>query len=135
MTQDPHQAVIHYDPERVDYSLSGVELEQLSSSSQNSWKDFCLVCLGVGVPCIVNAIAAVNKQPQFSLTLSMFLNFLIGGIGITSGIISGILWQKSRSPIKELVKDIKARPKMKIPLTPEMVDVGPMGKNDDDHVE
>lgn len=70
------RSYLHYDPERVDYSVTNEELEKLCEGGRNLWKDVCLVSLSLGVPSLINAIVETTRQTAFSLTLSMFLNHL-----------------------------------------------------------
>ena len=60
---------IRYETERVDFSLTGEELETLKNSSQNSWKDFCIGSFAVGVPCLINAISEINKQDSYRFNI------------------------------------------------------------------
>ncbi len=128
MSNESTHSYIHYDLERVDFSLSGEELEKLSSMSQNSWKDFCILCLAVGTPCMVNAVVEANKQQQFEATLSFNINLVIGIVGIVLGIAFGIAWWKSRGSVAALIKRIKSKPK--VPLTPSLLDVGALKQGD-----
>jgi hypothetical protein len=121
-TQTPLRSYIHYDPERKDYSVTGEELKRLCETGQNLWKDVCLVAASLGVPCLINGIAETAQQSSFSLTLSMFLNYLVGGLGLALGVVFGIAWYRSRQDFQSLVNDIKQKPKMEI--IPEAVDVG-----------
>ena len=105
---------IHYDPERIDYSISESELEQLRQCADNLWKDFCLACCGVGIPCLVNAISLATKTQPFVPTLEFNLNLVVASVGITLGIAFGIAWSKSKKGSRRIVELIKAKPKIKI---------------------
>src|SRR5438876_12111052 len=94
-----HRAYIHYNPQRIDYAVTAEELERLIESGQNSWKEFCLVYSSVGVPCLINAVAAINGQVNFTLTMGVFLNCLVGGLGISLAICFAILWGKTSKAV------------------------------------
>ncbi|MGA2659566.1 MAG: hypothetical protein ABSH34_18835 [Verrucomicrobiota bacterium] len=105
---------IHYDPERVDYSISESELEQLRQCADNLWKDFCLACSGVGIPCLINAMSLAKKATPFVPTLEFNLNLVVGILGITLGIAFGIVWFKTKRSSKGIIDLIKAKPEIKI---------------------
>jgi hypothetical protein len=112
---------IHYDPDRVDYSVTDGELAQLDSAGSNLWKDVCLVCAPIALSCLVNAIAD-SKQP-FALTVPLFLNYLFGVVGLILAVIFGIAWHRSRTSFRSVIDSIKKKPKMQIRV-PATVDVG-----------
>jgi hypothetical protein len=114
MENIPQTNFIRYNPERVDYTLTGEELEQLKSSMQNSWKDFCIACLALGFPCLINAISEASQQKVFSPTLSFNLNLVIGLIGVLFGIIFLILWQKTKGSCDRVIEKIINKPKISI---------------------
>lgn len=105
---------IRYNPERTDIAVSEDELNQIISAGQNQWKDFSLIFFALGIPCILNAIER-SKSP-FELTLSLFLNYLIGGLGIALGTTFAFMWGKLSKKNNALIERIKSRPKMKIEL-------------------
>lgn len=116
------KSFIHYDPERVDYSLSKDELENIKNIGQNNWKDFSIACLGVGIPCLINGISEIRSQEAFRVTISMNLNLIIGGIGIILGIAFLIAWQKSKKSMNEIIEQIKNKPR--IEFAPQITNVG-----------
>lgn len=105
---------IHYDPERVDYSVTPHELEQLKQAARNHWKDFCLVLAPLGLSCLVNASISLSDQAAFSITLPIFLNTLLGILSIILAICSGVLWHKSSGNLDKLIKTIEGKPKLPI---------------------
>ncbi|MBI2474002.1 hypothetical protein HYV70_05625 [Candidatus Uhrbacteria bacterium] len=113
---------IHHDPDRILYSLSEDELENLSNQAQSLWKDVCLVSFSVGIPTVINAIAELSNQETFQITITIFLNILIGIMGIALGIVFAIAWHRSHKSIKNVMDNIKARPK--IELNPTTSNVG-----------
>ena len=130
MTEQAPQSFIHYDPNRVDYSLSEEELQNLTDSGQNSWKDFCIFCFAVGIPCIINAIVEVNKQTTFNPTLSFNINLVIGIVCIFLGVAFAIAWAKSRTKVCNLIEKIKNKPK--VPISPSFLNVGALEQQNGD---
>jgi hypothetical protein len=120
----PILSYIHYDPERTDYSLTGEELKELCEAGQNLWKDVCLVAVSLGIPCLINAVAETATQSTFTLTISLFLNYLVGALGLALGMIFSIAWRRSHCSLQTLIDAIKKKPKMQI--IPEITNVGPL---------
>jgi hypothetical protein len=114
---------IYYDPERVDFSVTPEELTRLEAAGSNLWKDICLVCAPLGLSCLINAIAATTSP--FKLDLSMFLNYLIGIVGIASAVVFAIAWRRSASQFSIIVAQIKSKPKMEI--APSTSNIGQIG--------
>jgi hypothetical protein len=105
---------IHYQPERVDYSISEGELGQLRQCTDNLWKDFCLFCTGGGIPCLINAISEARSKTPFQATLSFNLNLVIGVVGLLLGFAFGIAWYRSRQNATNIVSAIKSKPRMRL---------------------
>jgi len=105
---------IRYNPERVDYALTGEELEQLQSVIQNNWKDFCIGSFALGIPCLINAISEVSKQQEFVPTISFNVNLVFGILGLALGTFFLILWKKSKKQVDILLEKIKNKPKISI---------------------
>jgi hypothetical protein len=105
---------IHYNPERIDYTLTGEELEQLQNTIQNNWKDFCIGAFALGVPCLINSISEVSNQQKFVPTISFNINLVIGILGLSLGFVFLILWQKSQKQTDVLLDKIKTKPKISI---------------------
>ncbi len=103
---------IHINPDREVYSLTEDELEKMKNASNNSWKDFSLVCFAIGVACILNAITEVCKQDEFHTTLSFNLNLVFGFLGIILGICFLIVWQRTKKYLDDIIKQIKVKPKI-----------------------
>ena len=122
MTEQAPQSFIHYDPERIDYSLSEEELTNIANAGQNSWKDFCILCFAVGIPCTINAVVEVSKQVTFNPTLSFNINLVIGIVGIFLGIAFAFAWKKSAVTVSDLLEKIKKKSKM--PISPSLLHIG-----------
>lgn len=105
---------IRYDPERVDYALTGEELENLQNNTQSNWKDFSIGSIAVGIPCTINAFTELGKQTIFEPTLSFNINLVIGILGLVLGSIFFILWRKSKRDNLLLLEKIKNKPKISI---------------------
>lgn len=116
MTTPAPTSYIHYNPERVDFSATDSELEQLCRSGHNSWKDFTIACGGVGVPCILNAITIYQAQSQFAATLAFTLNLVVGLVGVVLSVAFGIMWYRTAADVASIVTVIKAKPR--IPFQP-----------------
>lgn len=110
-TQSPTN-YIHYDPERVDFTLTQAELDQLCTVGQNSWKDFTIACAGAGVPCAINAASINASMGVFSATFGFVLNLVVGILGISLAICFGIMWYKTRNSVSTIVNRIKNKPKI-----------------------
>lgn len=108
---------IHYDPSRTDYSVNSFELELIEQTGSSIWKDVFLSCLGLGVPCSINAIHDYSALPPDTknFTADIFLNSLFGIISLILGTISLIVWQKGKKSFKKVIEDIKNKPKYEMP--------------------
>ena len=105
---------IRYNPERIDYALTGEELEQLQNNSHSNWKDFCIGSIAVGVPCLINAFTELGKQQEFTPTLTFNINLVIGILGVVLGLMFLILWRKSKIECTALMDRIKNKPKISV---------------------
>ena len=105
-TQQTH---IHIDLNKTFYSITATELHIIEEGSSSIWKDVTLTGLGIGIPCCVNSFIEFQKINAFNSEI--FWNGLIGGICSVVAIIFGIIWLKSNNPCKELITEIKQRPK------------------------
>jgi hypothetical protein len=105
---------IHYDPERVDFSVSEGELESLKDCYSNLWKDFCLACCGIGIPCVINAISLYKKSPSSVGTIDFVMNAIVGFVCVILGLAFGIAWDRTRDSSSKIIEKIKKKPKIKI---------------------
>jgi hypothetical protein len=53
-TTPPHY--IHYDPERVEYSVTESEMVTIERGNSSLWKDICLVAFSIALATGLNAI-------------------------------------------------------------------------------
>jgi hypothetical protein len=113
-TATPPANFIHYNPVRIDFAVSESELDVLKNGADSQWKDFCLACSSLGIPCIINAISEIRAMQTFSLTLSTTLNLIFGIVGIVLGVAFGIAWKRSASGVSQLILNIKGRPRIQI---------------------
>lgn len=107
---------IHYDPERIDYTVNSNELELLQSAGSSLWKDIFLATLGLGIPSLINAFCdfiklSKNEQPG----LDIFINSLIGGISLCLCIICLIFWRKTTKNFNKIIESIRNKPKYTLP--------------------
>lgn len=105
------QSFLHYDPIRVDYSVTEAELRELQQASGTHWKDLTIACTGVGLSCALNAVAIISGQADFKVTLALFLNALFGLVGIALGIAFGVAWYRAAKAATDIVGQIKGKPR------------------------
>jgi hypothetical protein len=103
---------IHYNTTRTDYTVSEDELIRLREAGQNLWKDVTLVSFSVGLTCILNAIA--GTLDPFSLTFTLFLNYMFGFLGIILTVVFGIFWRKTHKSLSSIINAIQNKPKLKV---------------------
>lgn len=110
------ESFIHYDPQRIDYTVNNIELELLEQQGSNIWKDVFLAGTGLGIPSIVNGCCDYSKlnTPKI-LTTDIFLNFLIGGIAVIVSLICLFVWRKNNKSFNNLIQQIKNKPKYRLP--------------------
>jgi hypothetical protein len=105
---------IHYQPERVEYAVSEGELTALCEHTNNVWKDFCIACTSVGIPCLINTMVAAVRTNPFTVTLEFNLNALFGVVGLILGLAFGIAWWRTHRSAARVAAAIKAKPKMRL---------------------
>jgi hypothetical protein len=109
------ESYIHYDPNRVDFTINHLELDLLKLAGSSIWKDVFLTSLGLGIPTLINGFKAYSNLPPVSnITLDIFVNLLVGGISIALSIICFIVWQQNKNNFNKLIEQIKSKPKYKI---------------------
>jgi len=110
------ESFIHYDPNRVDYTINNIELDLLEQSGNSIWKDVFLSTLGLGLPSLLNGYSDYCKiKPTESLTSEIFFNFLIAGICLSLCLICFLVWQTNKKSVRKLIEQIKNKPKYKLP--------------------
>lgn len=118
INRDLQQSYIHYEPSRVDYTITNSELESLEHSGSNIWKDVFLASLGVGIPSLINGLVSLGDiSLEKPMSLGLFLNLLVAGISLSLSIISLIIWKKDKGTFSKLINQIKSKPKYKLPST------------------
>lgn len=133
MNSKKAKSYIHYDPERVDFSLTGQELDQIINPSYNYYKDFCILSFALGIPCLINAIVEISKQQKFESTLSFNINLVVGIVGIFLGIFFAFSWSRSHRSTSKIIEKIKNKPK--IPFEPSFSNIGEIKANVKDNVK
>lgn len=106
---------IHYQLERTDYSATEDELQRLGQAGHNLWKDFCLACIFPGLALLINAINETSN-PEFKLTLGIFLNYLFGGLLTLIGLGCFIGWIKTKTDYRDIIKAIKEKPRLPVKI-------------------
>lgn len=110
------ESYIHYNPNRVDYTISDLEINMLEQTGNNIWKDAFLATFGLGVPTLLNGFFSLSKlTEQQSITIEIFINLLIGGISTGICIICLIVWQTNSKKFSSVIEDIKNKPRYRIP--------------------
>ena len=108
------ESYIHYEPNRIDYTINESELLLLEESGKNFWKDIFFVCLGLCIPSLLNAIVCKHKLPD-GWNDEIFYNTLLGSLTLILCLISAFLWFKTGKKLSTIVNQIKNKPKYKIP--------------------
>lgn len=106
------QTLIHIDLNKTFYSITSPELTVLENGAASIWKDISLLGYGLGIPCAINALIENSKSENFNSEI--FWNSLTAGISIVIAVIFSIIWYRSSNTCKDLIKNIKERPKYKI---------------------
>ncbi|MFZ5584986.1 MAG: hypothetical protein ACOZHQ_03545 [Thermodesulfobacteriota bacterium] len=102
-----------YEPERILYAISDEEINKLCDGEKSLWKDFFLVAISLGLPCIINGISSPVKGSEFPL--SAVINYIFGGVGLILAIIFFVLWRSDSKNSDSLLSTIKARQKVQLP--------------------
>lgn len=99
---------LHYKPIRKDYSISPHELDNLKELCESQCRNYCLFLVGLGLPCLLNAVA--DTKTPFELSLILFLNYLVSGISLSLAIFFGHCWHKNNKKSNKLFQSIKDCP-------------------------
>jgi len=117
INKDLQENYIHYNLNRVDYTINNMELDLIEKSGNSIWKDFFIATLALAIPSLINAYHIYgNIPPESNLTVELFLNTLVGGICFILAIICFIVWRNNRNSLKKIINQIKAKPKYKLPV-------------------
>jgi hypothetical protein len=112
--------IIRYNLIREDFAVSEDELTMLKDYAQNHWKEFMIGSFSIGIPCGVNALA--NLQQPFA---PLFLNSLVGAVGIILGVAFLIAWQKTLTKLDDIFARIRAKP----PIPVQILNFDPTGSS------
>ncbi len=105
---------IHYNPERVDYSVTPDELERLKEAGRNNWRDYSLVLAPFGISTLLNALAIFSDQPTFTVTPALFFNTIFAVVCLILSACFGLKWYQSKDALGTLITIIKDKPKLPI---------------------
>ena len=107
---------IHYNLDRVDYTINNLELGLIEKSGSSIWKDFFIATLAVAIPSLLNAYHEYNNlTEQVEFSIELFLNCLVGSICLILSVICLIVWRNNRNSFKQIIKQIKDKPKYRLP--------------------
>jgi hypothetical protein len=110
------QSIIHYNPTRVDYTVSESELILLENYGNNIWKDVFIATLSLGIPTLINGVISYNKlQPNANLTLEIFINFIVGISCLIVAIVFFFVWRKYSKKFSNIISNIKQKPQFQLP--------------------
>jgi hypothetical protein len=110
------KSYIHYDPNRIDYTINNLELELLEQTGNSIWKDVFLATLGIGIPSLINGFIDYNKLTgDTKLTMDIFVNLLVASVALILSIICLIVWQKNKKNFNKLIYTIRNKPKYILP--------------------
>jgi hypothetical protein len=106
------QTHLHIDLIKTFYSITPYELQILEDGSSSVWKDVTLTGFGIGIPCFINFL--IEFQKNIVLNSVIFWNGIVGSVCIIIAIIFAWLWSNSKNPCRNLIKEIKDRPKYNV---------------------
>lgn len=82
----------------------------------------CLVLGSLGIPTLINAIH--DTSDPFRWSLDLFLNYMIGLVGMVLAAVFGIAWYRTAGEAREIIDKIKSKPRHELP--PNLINVGPL---------
>jgi hypothetical protein len=110
------ETYIHYNPDRVEYTASESEINELEHCGNSTYKDIFLASLGIGIPTSVNAILGLSEYSKNkNITLELFINCLISCLCVFLCFIFFIFWRNNSKKYSDLITHIKNKPKYKVP--------------------
>jgi len=116
INSDLQRSYIHYDPNRIDYTINNLELELLEQTGSSVWKDVFLATLGLGIPSLINGLCDYFKRTEdVPLTMDIFFNFLVAAISLILSVICLFVWQKNKKNFNKLIQQIRNKPKYRLP--------------------
>ncbi len=107
------ESYLHFNPERIDFALSEYEFDQLIEGGFGKYKDFCLVCIGLGVPCAINAFIETRKV-NYASSLEFTINFVVATVTLLIGAFSAFQWYRDSKRRKTLERKVRDKPKVKL---------------------
>jgi len=110
------ESYIHYNPDRVDYTINNLELEMIQNYGNNIWKDVFFSSFFACIPAAINGFAKFgdfNKTKKFEL--DFFLNSLFALVTLIIAVICLSVWKSNKKKFKNLISEIKDKPKYKLP--------------------
>ena len=105
---------IHYQPDRVDYTIDESELKELSNIGASTSKDISFGTLGVAIPTIVNGLVTYSKE-NGTISLEVLVNFIVGSATLALGVYTYYKWRKELTDMKDIISKIKSKPQFRLP--------------------
>lgn len=109
------QSYIHYNPDRVDYTINNLELDLLETTGNNIWKDFFIATLAIAIPSLINGYSEYSKINDNIYTKEVFINLVVGLVSVIIAVICFIVWRTNRKSFTNTINQIKVKPKYKLP--------------------
>lgn len=100
-------ALIGYDTKRIDYAVTESELDALSRSGNNFWKDVFFISIATGVPSVLNIVIYIYNNLEKGITVEILLNSILIALSIGIGFLSFYAWKKNGNDFEAIMKKIK----------------------------
>lgn len=89
------------------YEVKESELEKLNGNRESDlFLEIAIGCVSVSLSLFGSIVSLDHDKSQMALTILMIIAIITGFCAI----ITGLLWYRKRSEIKDIVAEIKARP-------------------------
>jgi hypothetical protein len=110
------QSYIHYDPNRVDYTINEAELNQLENIGNSVWKEVFFATLGLWIPTLINAVVTQNKLPtKEPINTEIIINYIVAFSSLIICILSVFIWRSTNKKKENVINQIKNKPKFSLP--------------------
>ena len=110
------KTILHWDPNRTDYTVTPGELDTLSAEHRTSWSEAFFACITAAVSCLLNSVPQALQRKAFSADLEEYLNLVLGTVALVLAAVFAAMWAKSARKVHLLVKSIKEKPELHLNL-------------------